>query len=150
MLRQYLIANRYSGEDNPFVFGNTVNVTQRGEFHGEVVLVRPSTFNFGPGHGYVPDYTVIGSPLGGFLWPNDGGTYIVNGTAQQMARASIIRRTPTESVPRPPFAVLHRAGDTDTAFAGDPPGAIRRSIGDRDRGTSTSILEQPSFADKPF
>jgi hypothetical protein len=149
-LRQFVIANRFSGEDNPSVFGAAVNVTGSGEFHGEVFTIKPATFNYGPGHGYIPDYSVIGSPVGGFLWPNDGGTYVINGVARQMPQASIIRRTPNESVPRPPYAVLHRPGDTDAAFAGDPPGAIRRSIGDPARGTSTSVLEQPSFADRPL
>ncbi len=149
-LRQFVIANRFSGEDNPGVFGSTVNVISSGEFRGEVFTIKPSTFNYGAGHGYIGDYSVIASPLGGFLWPNDGGHYIVNGVARQMPQASIIRRTPTESVPRPPYAVLHRPGDTDAGFAGDPPGTIRRMIGDRSRGTSTSVLEQPSFADRPW
>ena len=149
-LRQFVIANRFSGEDNPSVFGAAVNISGSGEFRGEVFTIKPSTFNYGPGHGYIPDYSVIASPVGGFLWPNDGGTYVINGVTRQMPQASIIRRTPNETVPRPPYAVLHRPGDTDTAFAGDPPGTIRRSVGDRDRGTSTSILEQPSFADRPF
>jgi len=150
LLRQYLIANRFSGEDYPGVFGTTLNVVSSGEFHGEVFVVKPSTFHFGAGHGYVPDYSVISSALGGFLWPNDGGTYVINGVVQSMPRASIIRRIPEEAVPRPPYAVVHRVGDTASSFAGDPPGAIRRFIGSRDRGTWTSILEQPTFADRPF
>jgi hypothetical protein len=149
-LRQFVIANRFSGEDNPSVFGAAVNITGSSEFHGEVFTIRPTTFNYGAGHGYVPDFSVIGSPLGGFLWPNDGGTYVINGASRQMPQASIVRRTPTESVPRPPYTVLHRPGDTDATFGGDPPGVIRRTIGDRSRGTSTSVLEQPSFADRPY
>lgn len=149
-LRQFLIANRFSGEDFPGVFGPTVNVTSSGEFQGEVFTIKPSTFHFGPGHGYIPDFGVISSPLGAFLWPNDGGTYVINGVLRQVALGSIIRRAPSESVPRPPYDVLHRPGDTDSGFAGDPPGAIRRTIGDRDRGTSTSVLQQPTSADRPF
>ncbi len=149
-LRQYLIANRFSGEDYPGVFGTTVNVISSSAFHGEVFVVKPSTFHFGSGHGYVPDYGVISSPLGNFLWPNDGGTYIINGVTQQVPQASIIRRVPSESVPRPPYAVIHRPGDTNTTFGGDPPGGIRRTVGDKDRGTWTSILEQPAFADRPY
>ena len=149
-LRQYLISNRFSGEDYPAVFGTTVNVVSNGEFHGEVFTIKPATFNFGAGHGYIPDFSVISSPVGGFLWPNDGGTYVVNGVSHQMPRASIIRRTPAEAVPRPPWAVLHRPGNTDSGFLGDTPGAIRRYLGDKDRGTYSSILEQPAFADRPF
>lgn len=149
-LRQFLIANKFSGEDFPGVFGNAVNVVSSGEFQGEVFTIKPSGFHFGAGHGYVADFSVIPSPLGGFLWPNDGGTYVINGVTQQMARGSIIRRAPAESVPRPPFSVLHRVGDSNVGFLGDPPGAIRRTIGDRERGTASSLLRQPAFADRPL
>jgi len=150
LLRQYIVANRFSGEDFPGVFGTTVNVVHSGEFHGEVFVIKPSTFNFAPGHGYVPDYGIIASPVGRFLWPNDGGTYVINGVTRQVPQASIIKRVPIEAVPRPPYAVLHKPGDSNSSFGGDPPGAIIRYIGDKSRGTWTSILEQPAFADRPY
>ncbi|MCC6727822.1 MAG: DUF4159 domain-containing protein [Chthonomonadales bacterium] len=125
-LRQFLIANRFTGQDNPSVFGvpyNTSgnpangNISGPGEFHGEVFVVKPKTFDISaPYHGYLPDYVTSGA----FLLPNPN--------------ASIARRVPEEQVPAPNLAV----------------GPIRRSVGDRGRGTSTSILEQPAYADRPF
>lgn len=125
-LKQFLIANRFTGQDNPSVFGvpyNTSgnpangNISGPSEFHGEVFVVKPTTFDISaPYHGYQPDYGTSGA----FLLPNPN--------------ASIARRVPEEQVPTPNLAM----------------GPIRRSVGDKGRGTSTSILEQPAFADRPF
>lgn len=158
LLRQYLVCNRFSGQDDPLVFnggvsffnttgdGTAGNISGAGEVHGEVFVVKPSTFSFtGALHGYIPDYQLIG---GAFLWPNDGGTYVVNGGGFTFPQSSIIRRVPVESVPRPPYAVLHSAGDTP--WVGGNVGLLLRQLGYRDRGTASSVLEEPAYADRPF
>lgn len=127
-LHRFLITNRFSGGDNPAVFGIVYNTTGNpangniqgpSEFHGEVFELDPTTFTFDPNvaaHGYAPDYLVQGN----FLVPNPN--------------PSIVWRAPREQVPTPGAQI----------------GFIRRFIGDPNRATSTAILEQPSFADRPF
>lgn len=134
-LHHFLIANRFSGEDNPAVFGITFNTTNNPnngnisgttEFHGEVFEIDPTRFSwFTPSvapnpHGYQPDYIM------------QNGNFLVPNTA-----ASIIWRSPSE----PP---------TQQPVPGLQIGVIIRSIGTRDRATATSLLEQPAFADRPF
>ena len=146
-LRQFLIANRFSGEDNPArAFGITYNVGLNPTLgniggssvvQGEVFVVNPRTFNLGlvgatrnaPGamHGYQPTYLRHGTFT---------NSLIVN------PNASVTWTSPTERVPRVP--------DPATGFLGDPPNFIRRAIGDPSRATSSSLLVQPSYADRPF
>jgi len=130
-LRHFLITNRFTGADNPALFGVTYNTTGNpangniqgpAEFHGEVFELDPTTFTFDPNataHGYTPDY---------ILDP------IVPNSLVRNPAASIVWRTPGERIPTPGVQV----------------GFIRRFIGDPNRATSTSVLEQPSFADRPF
>jgi len=122
----YLIANSFSGEDNPRVFGIVYNTTGNpangnilgsNEFRGEVFELNPTGFNlFAPDHGYQPDYVVMNNAL----VPNPN--------------ASIAWRSPGEELPTPGVQI----------------GVIRRSIGDPARATSTSVLEQPAYADRPL
>ncbi len=158
-LRQFLIANRFSGSDDPAVFnggtpffnsnvGNPAagNITGPSDFHGEVFVVNPSTFSFGGTHGYIPDYSVV---AGSFLWPNDGQPYLVQGAAVNMPRASIIRRIPAETVPRPPDSVIRNADGSVLNVGSAAVGTLIRSVGSNDRGSNTATLEQPGFADRP-
>jgi hypothetical protein len=129
-LRRFLITNRFTGEDNPRVFGITFvnnpangNVAGTSEFRGEVFELNPATFDLRlPGRGYQPDY-IRANALG---LPDPGGNFLIPNP-----NASIVWRTPRE-----------------TLFGG----FFRRFIGplDRSRATSTSLLEQPAFADRPF
>jgi hypothetical protein len=126
-LHRFLISNRFSGEDNPSVFGVPYNISGipangniRGpsEFHGEVFELDPTNFDITvPGHGYVPDYFVIGNFL------------------QKSPIPSIVWRTPTEAIPDPLQGQI---------------GFIRRFIGDPNRATSTAVLEQPAYGDRPY
>ncbi len=130
-LHRFLIANRFSGGDLiPAVFGITQNVPKGSEFNGEVFEIDPSTYNplIVNGHGYIRDYSINGA---NFLVANNS----LNGTPQ----ASIIWRSPSELVPN--------------FVAGSPQninGVVARFIGSPDRATSTSTLEKPSYADRPF
>jgi hypothetical protein len=138
-LRQFLVANRFSGEDNPTVFGITYNVggnpllgniAGSSAVQGEVFVVNPRTFditlrgsdrqNRYAMHGYQPSYGLAGAPSP----PN---TLIRN------PNASITFTSPNEILPPAGFV-----------------GIIRRAIGDTSRSTSTSLLVQPSYADRPF
>jgi hypothetical protein len=148
-LHHFLISNRFSGEDNPSVFGitynlsnnpNNGNISGSSEFHGEVFEVDPTTFLFGqPFHNYVPDYLRSGN----FLVPNDGSVHFVQNNFVATSQASIVWRTPTQTAPQPPntFATPNFLGEI---------GVLNRFIGSKDRATWTSLLEQPSFADRQF
>jgi hypothetical protein len=126
-LHHFLITNRFTGSDNPSVFGvpyNTSgnpangNISGPTDFHGEVFELDPRAFDpTAPLHGYIPDYGVTG---GVFLAPLSG--------------ASIVWRCPVETLPIPGAQV----------------GVIRRTIGDTSRSTSTSLLEQPACAQRSF
>jgi len=126
-LHHFLITNRFTGSDNPSVFGvpyNTSgnpangNISGPTDFHGEVFELDPRAFDpTAPLHGYIPDYGVTG---GVFLAPLSG--------------ASIVWRCPVETLPIPGAQV----------------GVIRRTIGDTARSTSTSLLEQPACAQRSF
>jgi hypothetical protein len=126
-LHRFLITNKFTGEDNPSVFGvpyNNSGILANGnirgpsEFHGEVFELDPTTFDITlPGHGYQQDY----GALGNFLVKNPA--------------ASIVWRTPTESIPDPVLG---------------PVGVIKRFIGDPNKATSTAVLEQPAYGDRPF
>lgn len=127
-LHQFLISNRYLGEDDPEVFGaNDAErqfLNQRTRTQGEVFVLNPATFSLlarpaGPGalgFGYQPDY--VFNAVSGQLLPNP--------------MASIVRRIPNEAPVNSP------------GFKG-----FTRAIGDPTRATSTSVLEQPTCADRP-
>src|SRR5439155_19364897 len=103
-LRQFLITNKFSGVDNPQVFGVTYNLTNNPgagnisgstAVKGEVFVISPTTFDIriaggtrnGPGglHGYQQSYLRQGA---NFLVPNPN--------------ASVRFASPTETVPLPP------------------------------------------------
>lgn len=127
-LHHFLITNRFTGSDFPAIFGITYttnpatgNISGVGEFKGEVFEIDPANYNpLAPANGYTPDYVNAAN----YLLPN--------------AAASIVFRAPTESVP---FQAV--APNVQT-------GPLKRSIGFQSRATSTGLLEQPSFADRPF
>lgn len=141
-LHHYLITNRFSGQDNPRVFGvpyNTSgnpangNLSGPNEFFGEVFEVDPTFFSFdlnapAQRHGYAPDY-IPDTRDNRFLIKNP--------------QASIVFRTPTESL-------SYTFSPAGTYPIGTRPSPILRYIGDTNRATSTSLLEQPAFADRPF
>jgi hypothetical protein len=112
------------------------NITGSTAFHGEAFEINPETFNWAAAnHGYVPDYTAFGN----FLIPNDNAPHFVPGLGNPVTpQASIVFRTPTETVPLPdPLRPVR-------------PGPINRFIGDYTRATTSSLLEQPAYADRPF
>jgi hypothetical protein len=118
-LRQFLITNRFSGEDNPGVFGGAF-AGRTSLFRGEVFVIRPHTFNLtAPNLGYQQDYVANGS---GGLMDNP--------------MRNIVRRIPEQVAVNDPVS---------GAFLG-----FLRYIGDQSRATSTGVLEQPAFADRPF
>lgn len=126
-LHHYLITNRFSGTDNVAVFGAPpfANVTANGETRGEVFELDPTAFDWTKqNHGY---------------WGGGGDhrDYVVAAGNLLVANplASIVWRTPSELVPPGPPG---------------PTGPIQRFIGSTDRATSTSVLDQPSYADRPF
>ncbi len=136
-----LIANRFSGEDNPSVFGINYNssgnplsgnILSSTAFHGEVFEVDPLTFDWtAPNHGYISDYSAINN----FLVPNDGASHFVPGSGNQVTpTSSIVFRSPTETAPIP----------------GARASFITRYVGDFSRATTSSLLEQPAFGDRPF
>jgi len=138
-LHNFLIANRFSGEDNPTVFGITYNasgnaalgnIASSSAVQGEVFVVNPRTFDIGLSgstraarnnmHGYQPSYFLGGAPLP----PN---------TLVRNSNASVTFSSPNEILPPVGFV-----------------GFLRRAIGDPTRATSSSLLVQPSYADRPF
>jgi hypothetical protein len=66
-----------------------------------------------------------------------------------MPRASIIRRIPAETVPRPPDSVIRNADGSVLNVGSAAVGTLIRSVGSNDRGSNTATLEQPGFADRP-
>ncbi len=127
-LHQFLIVNRYSGDDDPTVFGGNdaekAALDVRTRTQGEVFVLNPALFSLGLrpaaagilGFGYQPDY----------IFNAGAGTLVAN------PAASIVRRIPNE-VP------VNSGG-----FKG-----FSRLIGDPTRATSSSVLEQPASADRP-
>lgn len=117
MLRQFLITNRFSGEDDPSVFTGVAG--NNSAFGGEAFVLSPWSFTFNTSdsyaatHGYRPDWVVSGTTL----VPNGQG--------------SIVWRAPSE-------------------IWSSVAGKFLRSIGSTKTATQTSVLEQPSFADRPF
>ncbi len=146
-----LITNRFNGADNPSAFGITYNtsgnpgngnISAPGAFHGEVFEVDPSKYDPSMGgHGYVPDFTVAGN----FLLPNDGTTHVIGNTTVTTPVSSIVFRAPRETVPQPPDFITNPS----RPFAGEV-GSVRRTIGSSNQGTTTTVLEQPASADRPF
>lgn len=153
-LRQFLITNRWSGQDDVHsAFGVTYNntgspangnISGPSEFGGEAFVIKPTTFNIALAgadlaganalHGYAPDYML----QAGFLTPFLGTTA---GSGGATVGSSIIFRTPVETLPAPP--------NLTTGFVGEV-GPIRRTVGTPDRATSSSVLQQPAYADRPF
>jgi len=117
MLRQFLITNRFAGEDDPSVFTGVAG--NRSAFGGEAFVLSPGSFTFNPSdpyaatHGYRPDWVVSGTTL------------------VRNAQGSIVWRAPGE--------IWNPVTNT-----------FLRSIGSNKTATQTSVLEQPSFADRPF
>jgi hypothetical protein len=134
-LHHFLITNRFSGEDNPSIFGiayNTTGMPANGnisgstEFHGEVFEINPERFSL----------ATSGAPINTVNPHGYQRDYILNGNFLQVNNvASITWRTPTEELPDKRAPAV---------------GVIKRFIGAVDRATTTSLLEQPAFADRPF
>jgi len=131
-LNHFLITSRFSGEqDLRAVFGagwsyNTTgnpangNILGPSAFSGEVFELNPLAWLLTGA--YQPDYLLLDATGTG------SGPFV-----WANPNASIVWRSPTEEIPRP--------GQI---------GVIRRRIGEPGRATSTAILEQPAYADRPF
>jgi len=118
----YLITNGYTGRDNIFeIFGGNII---DGEIHGEVVEVRSDYYFTKPG-GYRNAIARLYAPSPA---PNPGGL-IANPSS------AITWMVPNETIPAPPPSGA---------------GVIVRKIGVGANGTSTGLLEQPTFSDRPF
>jgi hypothetical protein len=118
---RYLITNRYTGEDNvPEVFGSPV--TRRGRVTGEVFEVRGI------------DYY-----RGGYQNPGLGlYTRAADGVLGQNPNSAIAWMFPNETLPG------RNAANQPVL------GPIRRSVGTPDGATATYLIEQPSFAERPY
>lgn len=123
---RYLITNAYTGRDNIFeIFGNPFNIID-GDVHGEVVEVRSDYyFTLAGGH-----FNANGGYRSGAarLYSVNGGVLSAN------TISAITWMVPNETIPAPPASA----------------GVIRRKIGVGTNGTSTGLLEQPTFSDRPF
>jgi hypothetical protein len=126
----YLITNGYTGRDNIFeIFGSPDNIAD-GEVHGEVVEVR-SDYYFVLGGGHF-------NPNGGYrsgaarLYGVNGGTLSANSIS------AITWMVPNETIP------------PALSFANPFATVIQRRIGVGANGTSSGLLEQPTFSDRPF
>lgn len=121
----YLITNQFSGEDNPRVFGidyNTTGNPANGNILGSSEF-RGEVFELNPS-----SFNLF-APGHGY----QPDYVVMNNVLIPNENASIVWRSPREDVPFPGTI-----------------GVIRRSIGDPARATSTSVLEQPAYADRPF
>ena len=128
----YLITNGYTGRDNIFeIFGQPTNILD-GEMHGEVVEVRSDYYfvlnggHFNPNGGY--------RSAAARLYQNPAGILSANPSP------AITWMVPKETIPVvPPLPAPP-----------PPPSVIVRKIGNGSGGTSTGLLEQPTFSDRPF
>jgi hypothetical protein len=144
----YLITNSYTGHDNiAEVFGSVANPLTNvidGDIHGEVFEVRsrdyydapngqPSVGPDGVYNGYLyngatnPDAYQMYINIGNLLYPNLP-TLTGNPTG-----SSIVRMIPPETIQYINVAV-----------------PIKRNIGDPSNGTSSGLLQQPLFSERPF
>jgi hypothetical protein len=123
----YLITNRYSGEDNVPELFNSVGITLRGRVTGEVFEVRGIDYfeGFNNGQSGYRRQDVRHYVRGG------------DGALDANPTSAIVWMFPNETLP-------------GRNVNGPIQGPIRRSIGTADGGTATYLLEQPTFAERPY
>ncbi len=129
---RYLITNGYTGRDNIFeIFGNPINIID-GEMHGEVVEVRSDYYYWLDGGHFILN--------GGYRSPK-ARHYVVNNFNVLSANpiSAIAWVVPNETIPALPATPTNPI-----------PNVIQRKIGVGTNGTSTGLLEQPTFSDRPF
>lgn len=124
---RFLITNRYVGEDNvPEVFGFPNQPRYRGQVKGEVFEIR--SMDFYVAGGYRSSTARLYRPAtaleGLFLSKNEN--------------SAITWMFPNETMP-----TNRITGRTEI-------GPIRRTIGNTNDGTSTYLLEQPAYSERPF
>ncbi len=132
----YLITNRYTGSDNvvnQFGNGNTsplIKNVSSGQIRGEVVEVRGDIYYYGLANAAPFPAGYRSAPL----YVNNGAGKLLQ---QQVGFTGIVWMAPRETW-------------NQTIPANNPP-PIRRSIGSlATTGTSSYILEQPTYADRPY
>jgi hypothetical protein len=133
----YLITNRYEGDDNvlaAFHGGAPFNNVSPGTIHGEVVEVKGSVYfdkaNYG--QGYLSRNAWLYSSANGYLYSNLPS--IINGATNANGMSAITWIIPKEYISQ-----------------ANVPSAIKRSIGlATSSGTSSFILEQPTYSDRPY
>lgn len=120
---RFLITNTYAGQDNvPEVFG--VLPVMRGSTRGEVFEIRSRDYYLSP----LPGAGVYGTFNG--LYSRVGNT-LTNNTASAITWIFPVERFPATDV------------------NGNPLGPIVRSVGSQSNATSSFLLEQPAFAERP-
>ncbi|MCS6777979.1 MAG: DUF4159 domain-containing protein [Chthonomonadaceae bacterium] len=120
---RFLITNRFTGDDEvPTVFG-VVSTTRRGRVTGEVFEIRGIDYYRG---GYrAGNNRLYLRAVDGVLEPNPG--------------SAITWLFPKETLP-----------GRNPVTGAPVVGPIRRSVGTPDGATTTYLLEQPSYAERPY
>lgn len=124
---RFLITNRYVGDDNvPDVFGFTDLLRYRGQVKGEVFEIRSLDFAVSGGYrnGAARLYRTATGTEGVYLVRNE--------------TSAITWMFPKEIMP------------VDNATGKATAGAIQRVVGNTSDATSTYILEQPTYSERPF
>jgi hypothetical protein len=140
----YLITNRYTGDDNVVAHfglglagGPLANVSN-GQIRGEVVEVRSDIYYYGLNGGSQPYLSGYRTPAAALYQVSQVTGFNIL-SPQNASMSAIVWMAPKETI----FPSVPPLG---TAA---PP--IKRSIGSlTTTGTSSYILEQPSFADRPY
>lgn len=125
----YLITNSYTGPDNVKIVFNAPNIT-RGDIHGEVFEIRSRDYYL---------HVDANNMYDGY------STTTINNQLYRLSNGTLTKNTPVGTLPGSAIVWLI---PNETFPAAQGP--IKRSIGSGTGGTSTSLLEQPQYSDRPF
>jgi len=130
---RFLITNRYVGEDNvPDLLGIATTTFQRSQVRGEVFEIRSVDYYKGK---YTDEDKRLYKP-----WSITLPMIGMIPTIRSNSGSSITWLFPNETIVDPTV-------DTSGNLI---PGRIKRTVGSADSATTTYLLEQPTFSERPF